>query len=155
MAIQKSRIGAKEFDEVNEITSTETLTRGKYHHVSMTVNNVYGLALYIDGKVVASHVDFKASLMEYPRTAQNVSILSVFGIYDDFRLYEGIVTGAYYKCDCKMRTFTSTCEPSVLPSYAIAENILRRSEHRVHSVHTDFIPTMCHRVSSTPELRSI
>ena len=75
-----------------EILSTTTLGRNAWHHVAVTIGNTE-VALYVDGKVVASSTSMTIRPMDinpvrnYIGRSQFVSDPRFKGNIDDFRIY--------------------------------------------------------------------
>ena len=67
-----------------------------FHHVAMVLNKHTGLQL-IDGKRVAHQEIIDNSKIDFPNPNATTAIFGVKGAYDDFRIYNGIVTPKHVK----------------------------------------------------------
>ena len=74
----------------------------KFHHVAMILNKQIGLSIFIDGSRVAHQEIIDNSKIDFPNPAARSVIFGVKGVYDDFRIYNGVVTPKHVKSvfDC-------------------------------------------------------
>ncbi|CAL6383485.1 unnamed protein product [Bathycoccus prasinos] len=74
----------------------------KFHHVAMILNKQIGLSIFIDGSRVAHQEIIDNSKIDFPNPAASSVIFGVKGVYDDFRIYNGVVTPKHVKSvfDC-------------------------------------------------------
>ena len=81
-----------------ELTSSQKLPNDeKFHHVAMVLNKKTGLSIFIDGIRVAHQEIIDNSKIDFPNPAAITAIFGVKGAYDDFRIYNGIVTPKHVK----------------------------------------------------------
>ena len=117
-----------------QISSSAALPKNKWNHVAMVSNGVYGLNLYANGNSVASLSSWVKTLMDSPfgmtstsKTLFNSAYLSSSYVYDDARIYTGIVRDLHissiYECGqsdlCAKRAYAS---PQSRRTYCIVLN---------------------------------
>ena len=92
-----------------ELTSSQNLPddpndddETTFRHVAMVLNEQTGLSIFIDGIRVAHQEIIDNSKIDFPNPAATTAIFGVRGVYDDFRIYSGIVTPKHVKSvyDC-------------------------------------------------------
>ena len=90
-----------------ELTSSQNLPNDPndettFRHVAMVLNEQTGLSIFIDGIRVAHQEIIDNSKIDFPNPAATTAIFGVRGVYDDFRIYSGIVTPKHVKSvyDC-------------------------------------------------------
>ena len=90
---------AKYFNE--ELSSSTALSYNRMHHVAMVLNKEYGFMLFLDGASVASKSIVRNSDIDF-EVSTRAKVLGTNAVYDDFRIFTGIVTPlhvrAVFKC---------------------------------------------------------
>jgi hypothetical protein len=79
------------------LNSTKTLALNTFSHVAMVLNKQEGLSIFINGEVVANERIVDNTKMDFPNAPLNPRICDTKGMYDDFRIYNGIVTAKHVK----------------------------------------------------------
>ena len=100
----------------------------------MILNKEHGLSFFINGDLsdnVASK-DIDNTKMDLPSTPLNPRICDAKGFYDDFRIYNGIVTAKHVKsiytsCRIASRTQLVLAKPQSRRTYCIVLKYLTRS----------------------------
>jgi hypothetical protein len=64
----------------------------------MTINGVYGLSVFVDGDEKASMKDFDHNMVDFPHFQEKPKVFyAKLVMYDDFRIYQGVVSPAMLK----------------------------------------------------------
>ena len=99
------RGSGKLFVQLNDNVSVEgdeALQVNTWYHVAMTLNKANGIGLYINGELNKSIKDVDNTQMDFPHSPMKVRILDAIALYDDLRIYTGIVTklhiSSIYSC---------------------------------------------------------
>ena len=75
-----------------------SIASGTWHHVAMTINGVYGLSVFVDGDEKASMKDFDHNMVDFPHFQEKPKVFyAKLVMYDDFRIYQGVVSPAMLK----------------------------------------------------------
>ena len=86
-----------EYYNEEKLTSKKKLVAHKFAHVAMLLNKENGLSIYIDGERVAHRSIVQNANIDFPSEPLDPTICDAKGIYDDFRIYNGVVTEKHLK----------------------------------------------------------
>ncbi|CAL6288116.1 unnamed protein product [Bathycoccus prasinos] len=99
------RGSGKLFVQLNDNVKVEgdkALQVNTWYHVAMTLNKANGIGLYMNGELNKSIKDVDNTQMDFPHSPMKVRILDAIALYDDLRIYTGIVTklhiSSIYSC---------------------------------------------------------
>ena len=99
------RGSGKPFMRLNDNVQVEgdkVLQVQKWYHVAMILNKANGIGIYVNGELDKSLKAIDNTQMDFPQYPSKVRILDAIALYDDLRIYTGIVTSLHissiYSC---------------------------------------------------------
>ena len=99
------RESGKVFARLNDDAQVEgniTLQVEEWYHVAMLVNKGSGIEIFVNGALDDANKTVDNAQMDYPTYPSKVRILDAIALYDDFRIYTGILTrlhvSSIYSC---------------------------------------------------------
>ena len=129
---------AKYFNE--ELSSSTALSYNRMHHVAMVLNKEYGFTLFLDGVPVASNSMARNSDIDF-EVSTRAKVLGANAIYDDFRIFAGVVTPLHVKAvfECGQSAACAAlayAEPQSRRTYCIIPNYAKQIKSRQASACT-------------------
>ena len=120
---------AKYFNE--ELSSSTALSYDKMHHVAMVLNKENGLTLFLDGVPVAHKSMVRNTDIDF-EVSTRAKVLGTNAVYDDFRIFTGVVTPLHVKAvfQCGHSTACAAlayAEPQSRRIYCIIPNYAQKS----------------------------
>ncbi|CAL6391806.1 unnamed protein product [Bathycoccus prasinos] len=121
---------AKYFNE--ELSSSTALSYDKMHHVAMVLNKENGLTLFLDGVPVAHKSMVRNTDIDF-EVSTRAKVLGTNAVYDDFRIFTGVVTPLHVKAvfQCGHSTACAAlayAEPQSRRIYCIIPNYAQKSK---------------------------
>ena len=85
-----------------QVEGDKVLQVQKWYHVAMILNKANGIGIYVNGELDKSLKAIDNTQMDFPQYPSKVRILDAIALYDDLRIYTGIMTSLHissiYSC---------------------------------------------------------
>jgi len=99
------RKSGKVFARLNndvQVEGNTTLQVNQWYHVAMVLNKGSGIEIFVNGDLDNALKSSDNAQMDFPIYPSKVRVLDAVGLYDDFRIYTGVVTklhiSSIYSC---------------------------------------------------------